>query len=182
MDNHRESTISPRLSTIFAYVLKYLAYGFLTYSVLSTFTATMIIYTTIWGSDIPFLQHLSFIIPIDIEGNASLDADDIMRAFSFLTLIFLVIIEVSKAIKGKVVPSSKEPDQEIRNPLLRGMMPTFIIITLIFVITALVLPFSDLAEGTSLFAMYGVVTLFYVMAVVSGVIYTVINNKAESNL
>lgn len=180
MDNQRESIISPALSVVFAYGLKYLAYGFLTLAVLPTFTATMIIYTTIWGSDLQFLQYLSFILPIDAEGNAHLVADDIMRVFSLLTLVILVFFEAARTIKRRLRPSrGEESGQGIRDILVKYLKPSFIIITIIFVITALILPFSDLAGDTSLTGMYGLVAFFYVMAIVSNAIYTVLNNRAE---
>ena len=186
MDDQRESIISPILCVLFAYMLKYLVYGFLTAAVLLTFSATMIIYTTVWGSNLPFLQYLSFILPIDAEGNAHLDGNDIMRVFSLLTLIIMILSEAARAIMGRLRPSSnnikKGSGRRIWNLYVRDMMIGFIVITMIFLITAFVLPFAELTWNTSLIEMYGVVGIFYLIAIISNAIFSVVNNIAEGIL
>ena len=183
MDDQRESIISPLIWVLFAYMLKYLVYGFLTVAVLSTFSATMIIYTTVWGSNLQFLQYLSFILPINAEGNAHLDINDIMRVFSLLTLIIMILSEVARAIIGRLRPSSNNSNkglvQRIWNLYVGEMMASFIVITMIFLITALVLPFAELTWDTSLIGIYGVVGIFYLIAIISNAIFTAVNNIAE---
>ena len=183
MDDQRESIISPLIWVLFAYMLKYLVYGFLTVAVLSTFSATMIIYTTVWGSNLQFLQYLSFILPINAEGNAHLDGNDIMRVFSLLTLIIMILSEVARAIIGRLRPSSNNSNkrlvQRIWNLYVREMMASSIVITMIFLITALVLPFAELTWDTSLIGIYGVVGIFYLIAIISNAIFTAVNNIAE---
>jgi len=138
---------------------------------------------TIWGSDMAFLRYLSFILPIDAQGNARLDGQDVMRVFSLLSLIALALVQAAGAIGRWLRRDAGEASRKsARSSLAPGLRVWILIISVIFGITALVLPFADLAEGTSLISMYGMTSLFYVMAIVSNTGFILLNNVADDLL
>ncbi len=169
------------------YVIKFIAYNFLTPAVLLSFAALMFTYITFVGPEIPFLQYLSFMLPIDARGNASIDENDIMKAFGLLTLVLFGLsviggwlIRLLKRSAGRIfqpdieagadenmVPASQNPFSSAKRRLIIGS----IVITIIYLVLFIAIPFARMAEGTSSLAMYPLFAVFGVIAIISNAIY-----------
>ena len=180
-------------AVVFGYIVKFMAYGFLTPVVLMTFTALLFVYITLVGPELPFLQYLSFILPIDRRGNASIDGEDIMNAFGLLTMAFFLLsliggwsIRILKRVAKRVfqpeseveegnIPSNQNPLASIKRRLIVGS----IVITIIYLVLFAVIPFARMAEGTSLLAMYLVFIVFYIVIMVSNVIHIGIDTLSD---
>ncbi len=91
MSNSNQQRTVSLFVTAFGYVVKFIACGFMTPVVLMTFAALVSSYLIIGGPEIPFLKYLSFLFPIDRRGNASINEDDIMRAYGLLTMALFVV-------------------------------------------------------------------------------------------
>ena len=90
------------------FVVKYIAYGFLTPVVLITFAALMFAYLNIVGNELPFFQYYSFLLPTRADGTAHLDENDILGFYNALTALFftylmpLSILPFSRGEAGRV--------------------------------------------------------------------------------
>ena len=177
------------------YTIKFMAYGFLTPVVLLTFAALMFAYITLVGPEVPFFQYLSPILPVDARGNASIDEDDIMKAFGFLTMTFFVLslaggwlIRVLKRVAKRIFQTESEVEAEEgnipsnQNPLSsakRRLIVGSIVITIVFLALFAVIPFARMAEGTSSLAMYLLFAVFYIIAMVSNAFYIGIDSLSD---
>ncbi len=179
------------LINLSAYGVKYLAYNFLSATVLLTFGALMTTYLTLFGPEMPWLQYLSVIIPIDGNGNALLDESHILRVFTPVALGLLAASIVGRGLKRvlKRLFRSKadvEPGEVDTRPtwgpvssakkhlLINGLM-----INVIYLVLIIVLPFAKLSEGSNLVSMYTIFIIFYLIAMVSMAIYVVIDTLSE---
>jgi hypothetical protein len=169
------------------YAIKFMAYGFLTPVVLLTFATLMFTYITLVGPELPFLQYFSFLLPIDGRGNASIDENDIMRAFGILTMAFFVISLVGgwflrmlkRAAKRLFQPTAEVGPEEgsilvNQNPLSYGkrrLIISSIVIAVFFLIVFVAIPFARMAEGTSFMTMYPVFAVFGVIALVANALH-----------
>ena len=169
------------------YVIKFIAYNFLTPVVLMTFAALMFAYITFAGPEIPFIQYISFLLPIDGRGNASIDEEDIMKAFGLLTMMFFVLSVIGGWLIRVLKHSVRrlfQPDTEAgadeniasgnQNPVSsakRRLIIGSIVIVIIFLIVFISIPFARMAEGTSSLAMYPLFAVFGVIAMISNAIY-----------
>lgn len=167
---------------VFGYAIKFVAYNFLTPVVLLSFAALMFTYITFVGPEIPFLQYVSFLLPIDGRGNASIDEDDIMKAFGALTLVFFLLSVIGgwllRILKRVFRPAEAGIDENSastnQNPIScakRRLIPGSIGIIIVFLIVFIAIPFARMAEGTSFLAMYPLFAIFGVIAMVSNAIY-----------
>ncbi len=175
-------------AVIFGYIVKFMAYGFLTPAVLMTFAALMFVYITLVGPELPFLHYLTFLLPIDGRGNASLNGNDIMNAFGLITMAFFVLSVIGgwllrvlrRAVKRISQPGSEvEEDnipsnQNVLSILKRRLIGSSIVITVIFLVVFVVIPFARMAEGTSFLGMYPIFVIFYIVAMIANVIYIVV--------
>ncbi len=178
---------------LLGYIVKFLAYGFMTPVVLMTFAALVFVYITVVGPELPFLQYLSFILPIDKRGNASLNADDIMNAFGLLTMAFFVLsvaggwfLRVLKRTVKRIFEPGSEMDEgnmsSNQNPLSiikRRLIVSVIVITVIYLVLFAVIPFARMAEGTSYLAMYPLFVVFYIVIMISNVIHIGIDTLSD---
>ncbi len=178
---------------ICGYIVKFMAYGFMTPVVLMTFAALVFVYITLVGPELPFLQYLSFILPIDKRGNASLNGDDIMNAFGLLTMAFFVIsvaggwlLRLLKRVAQRIFQPGSEVEEgntySNQNPLSiikRRLIVSIIVITVIYLVLFAVIPFARMAEGTSYLAMYPLFVVFYIVIMISNVIHIGIDTLSD---
>ncbi len=180
------------LTAVFGYVIKFMAYGFLTPVVLMTFAALLFVYITLVGPELPFLRYVSFLLPIDGRGNATINGNDIMNAFGLITMLFFVLsviggwlLRVLKRVARRVVqPGSGVGIEEgsifsNQNPLTslkRRLIAGSIVITVIYLVLFAVIPFARMAEGTSSGTMYVVFVIFYIAAMISNAVYVGIDS------
>lgn len=169
------------------YVVKYIAYNFLTPVILLTFAALMFVYITLVGPEIPFFQYLSFILPLDRRGNASINEDDIMKAFGLLTMAFFLLsvlggwlLRVLKRAARRIFQPESEVNADEgsistnQNPLVSlkwRLIISSIVITAIYLILFVVIPFARMAEGTSFMTLYPIFAVFYVIVMISNAMY-----------
>lgn len=130
----------------------------------------------------PFLDAFSFVLPIDAEGNANLDENDIMRAFFIVTLVISGLAEIARVFGRRLRPDEVASRVTACGSVLRGLKLPLILITIFFGAAMLVLPFANRAEGTSQFAFYAIVLFFYFASIVSTIIYRVAVNISDSLL
>jgi hypothetical protein len=180
-------------AVVFGYIVKFMAYGFLTPVVLMTFAALVFVYITLAGPELPFLQYLSFMLPIDGRGNASIDGNDIMNAFGLLTMTFFVLsliggwlIRILKRVAKRVFEPGSEVDGgnifSNQNPLAsikRRLIVSSIVITIIYLVLFAVIPLARMAEGTSFLAMYPLFVVFYIVIMVANAIYIGIDTLSD---
>jgi hypothetical protein len=168
------------------YAIKFIAYNFLTPAVLLSFAALMFTYITLVGPEVPFLRYVSFLLPIDARGNASIDENDIMKAFGLLTLAFFLLSVIGgwlvRILKRILRPDEAGTDESgasaNQNPVARAkrrLLVGSLAIVIIFGIVFVAIPFARMAEGSSFMAMYPLFAVFGVIAIVSNAIYIVID-------
>ena len=194
----RTPAFSAALAGFFGFLLKYSAYNFLTGVVLLCFTALAFAYITFIGPRVSFLKYLAFLLPVDSQGTATLGASDILRVFSLLSLIFMILSITGKPLmRGlrRIISPAPPADgvdhsapantRSIRQWIRAGTR-RFIIgcaaITLFFLAAFIAVPHAKLAEGTSPSAMFSLFGLFYLLALVSNGIYLLIDVVSDGLL
>lgn len=172
---------------VLGYVMKFIACSVLTAAVLMTFAALLTTYIITVGPEMPFLQYLSFILPIDPRGNASINEDDIMRVYGVFAMV-LFVLSVAGGWLVRVLKQTVErifrPDIEVEanadnvpssgnlfSSVKRRLLVSSIVITTIYLVLFSAIPSAHMAEGTSAVTMYTVFIAFYVIAMVSNAIY-----------
>ncbi|HMB25330.1 MAG: hypothetical protein ACM33V_08615 [Chloroflexota bacterium] len=181
-------------AVVFGYIVKFVAYSALTAAVLMTFAALVAAYIIIMGPEVPFLQHLSFILPTDARGNITIDEDDIMQVYGILSMILFVlsvaggwlvrilkraIRQMSHPDEGEAQPENILPNQNPFSSGKRRIIGGSLVITLIYLVFFVVIPFARMAQGASHMGMYLVCVVFYIVALVSNAIYTVVDSLSE---
>ena len=194
----RTPAFSAALAGFFGFLLKYSAYNFLTGVVLLCFTALAFAYITFIGPRVSFLKYLAFLLPVDSQGTATLGASDILRVFSILSLIFMILAITGTTLMSglrKVISPAHPADgadnsgpantRSIRQ-LIRAGTRRFIIgcaaITLFFLAAFIAIPYARLAEGTSPVAMFALFGFFYLLALVSSGVYILIDVVSDGLL
>ncbi len=175
------------IAAAFGYLIKFMAYGFLTPVVLMTFAALVFVYITLVGPELPFLKYVSFLLPVDRRGNASINGDDIMNAFGIITMTLFLLSVIGgwlwRTLKRIVRPESEEGNSAVnQNPLSsikRRLIGTSIVITLIYLILFAVIPLARMAEGESSLGLYPVFIVFYIVIMVSNVIHIGIDTLSD---
>ncbi len=179
-------------------LVKYIAYNFFTPVVLLTFAAVATAYIMVAGPQVPFLQYVSFLLPIDRSGNANIDGSDVLRLYNGLTGIFFVLSLIGSGAMWLLrrVRSQMLPGEPGAQPLPQGSSPTrywlsvlkgrlvigSLVISMIYLVLFLVLPAARLSEGTSLGTMYVICVVFYGIALVSNAIYVGIDTLSNGVL
>ena len=182
----------------FGYLVKYFAYNFLTPVVLITFAALMFVYITLVGPEIPFYKYISFLFPNDYRGNATIDEEDIMRAFNLLTFVFFIfsivggwLLRLFKRAKEQMLGSEEQIQAAgAAVPASRSWLATikrrFIInslaITVVYLVVFIAIPLAGFSEGTSPWQPYLIFIVFYVIAMVSDTIYIGIDSLSNAML
>ena len=166
MEKAERLKVPPILGIILAYVMKYLANGLLAFTILSTFGALMIGYISIIGEDMPFLRYIDFLLPLDDTGSGTLHGGDILRVFSYLATITFGLSEAFRAIKRLLFPNARTTgDVTFTMALKRSVLISLLIITIIFALAAIAMPFAPLSENTTPLEMYIVLGAFYATAI-----------------
>jgi hypothetical protein len=191
----RESAIKTIIAGLSGFLVKYMAYGFMTAVVLLTFAALMFDYITIRGPGVPFVRYISFLLPIDPRGNATLDEGDVMQAYALLTAILLALslmgkglIWIFKRATGGLFSRDEERGPSAQNNSViasvfrtawRQFLFSFAIISLPFLVAFFVIPIAPLADPGELVPMYVIFGLFYVIAVAANAITVAIDSIAN---
>lgn len=178
------------LVAVCGYIIKFIAYNFLTPVVLLSFAALMFTYITLVGPEVPFLRYFSSLLPIAGRGNASINEDDIMKAFGLLTMAFFLLSVIGgwlvRVLKRVFQPAEIGPDEKnasaSQNPVSstrRRLILGSLVIVIIFLIVFVSIPFARMAEGTSFLAMYPLFAVFGVIAIVSNAIYIGVDSLSD---
>ena len=192
---HQTNTFLAAAAGIFGYVLKYAGYNFLTFVVLVCFGMLVFAYLTLFGPQVPSLKILSPLLPVDANGNTSLSASDILRAYSVLSLVFMFLGIAAKGlltglrrliqrIRGggsMEAPSgmgARTVRQYLRADLWRVMI-SCVVITLIFLAACAGVPFAKMAAGASPVALLGVLGVFYGISLVFNLMYVLIDEFSD---
>jgi hypothetical protein len=169
----------------FGYLIKFMAYGFLTPVVLMTFAALVFTYITLAGPELPFLRQLAFLPSIDWRGNATITGEDIMNAFGLLTAVLFILSVLGGwafRLLKRTVRRVLRPEEDVneveapanQNPLSslkRRLIGSSLVITVIYLVLFAVIPFARMAEGSSFLGMYAVFIVFYIVILISNAIY-----------
>lgn len=182
------------LVAVLGYAIKFIAYNFLTPVILLSFAALMFAYITLVGPEMPFLRYLSFLLPVSGRGNASINEEDIMKVYGFLTMALFVLSvaggwlirvltrAVKRAFQSELEGGAADSVPVSQNLLSSGkrrLLISNIAIAIIYLIVFAVIPFARMAEGTNFLAMYPLFVVFGVIAVVSNAIYIGIDSLSE---
>ena len=168
---------------VLAYVLRYLAAGFLTAAVLTTLTLLIVLYVAVWGPEMEFLSILSPFLPIDAQGNARISGDDIMRAFSIMSLIMMGVAAALKAMIRKLgLHSENRDDNQTRGRFMHGLGIPLIFITIVYAGSTLAMLLTGAARGPSEGGILSIMALTYGIAMVSSLIYKAIDAFSQGIL
>jgi hypothetical protein len=172
---------------VFGYLAKYSAYNFLTFVILLCFGGLAFAYLTFFGTKIPFWSSVSSLIPFDASGNATIGASDILWVYLLVSLIFMLLGIAAKALwtgmrravqrmrgSGPVdtsTPKNPQPLRQYLRAVLKRIIISCAVITLIFLAAFAAIPSAKMAEGSSHAAFFGIIGFFYVMAMLLNCVY-----------
>jgi hypothetical protein len=192
---NRIPTFPVVIAGVFGYLTKYSAYNFLTFVILLCFGGLAFAYITFFGPTIPFWSLLSPLIPMDASGNASIGASDILRAYSLVSLFFMVLGIAAKALvtgvkrviqrmrgSEEVETASPTNRRGIRRYLRAGLWRITIsctVITVIFLAAFAAVPSAKMAEGSSPVALLGIFGIFYLIAMCCNGAYILIDGFSD---
>lgn len=179
------------------FMLKYMAYNFLTPVVLLTFAVLVVAQIALVGPEIPFYEYFSALLPDRLEAeNIHIDETDIMTVYNLVTLVIFVLSITGKWLIRLLVRAYKrvfQPEFDVQpgadnapaSPslvarLVRRLLINSLVITAVhgFAFIAVpVLPMSDGSGPASTLLVFGV---FYVIAMIANAIYVVIDSFSDS--
>jgi hypothetical protein len=147
-------------------------------------------YLVFFGSEIPILEHLSDILPVDLSGNITLDETDVMRIYTMITMGLMMLSLMGKGLLWGLKqlikkPSGTETEEETNKESqlaltfkagVRRLVISTMVITIASVVLFIALRSADLAEGASLLDSFLVPMFFYVLAMVMNVIHVVLDS------
>lgn len=175
MNDQQNFPLPPILWAVFGFGLRYFSYNFLVFAVLPTFFAVVVILLPV----LPFLESIAFLLPDDITVEINWDETDIMRIYGMLTMITFILSELIRAIIRKVQQARGVQLQERQYiPLLRLLFIKSLIISVIFVTAMVVFPLMDTAEDVSMASFFWIFAIFYAVAMVSNLIFTILDRLA----
>jgi hypothetical protein len=194
-ENLKENTVDDKANPVWAFVvglfglmLKFAACDILTIPVALTFGAAMIAYLITFGPEIPILQYLSDVLPIDSSGSITLDKTDVMRIYTLVTGGLLVLSLLGKGLLWglrQLIKKKSRSEVKRRRPIqnavvigVRRFVVSTVVITAINLTLFIALPFAN-NEGTSLLVMYLVAGPFYVVAVLMNTIYIMLDSYSD---
>jgi hypothetical protein len=191
----QNNTFLAAAAGVFGYGLKFAGYNFLTFVVLLCFGIMVFAYLTLVGPQVPSLKILSPLLPIDASGNTSLDASDILRVYSILSLVFMFLGIAAKGVLaglrriiqrlrggGSAEPSSATNSRSLRQTLRADLWRIILssgLITLIFLAACAGIPSAKMAEGASRLGLLGVLGVFYGIALVMNFFYVLIDEFSD---
>jgi hypothetical protein len=191
-----KNPLMPFITGGLGYLVKYIAYGFLTPVILLTFSAFVFDYIAIQGPELPFLQYFTSILPINSGGTMHLNTDDIMLGYGSLTTALFLLSIIGKGLmrilgylKERTFPSDAKNDSDgeevlsgqtlLSHTIKRRLIISSIVITAVFAVSIIVIPFAPLAKGESKLTWYVIFIVFYVIALIFNAIYTGIDSLSD---
>ena len=155
------------------YLVRLVAFGFLTWTVVATFCLLVMSYVAIWGSKVPFMKYILS------DGDGNIEVSEIMYAYGVLTIILMIITETVRAILKFVRRTTdREPEKVNRRTYFYEHISQVKLITVIFLFTVLAVFSGGMINGSS-FEKIGVSMFFYIIAVVNSKIFMIIDNFAD---
>lgn len=189
------SSLAYFIKVALAYLIRWIAYNIFTATILTVFSALVFIYITMIGPEMPFLQYISFLIPNSSRQGITLDERDILRLYGTLATILFVLSIIGRKLREvlkRLLQHSAQPEQEdmvegeaihpLRSVLLyskRRLITSSLVITFVYLVSFIAIPFANMAEGESPFLLYLVFAVFYIIAMVSNTLYIGIDSLAN---
>ena len=177
------------------YVLKFISYSFLTAVVLIGFTGLVFIYINVVGTDMSVLKYFGFLLPLDANGSGSITEKDIMRVYGVLSMgLFGVSVLCDwlkrwiKRSRAGSEPANMEVNVEgegVQAPrrrlpnILKRILISSVLITLIYVAVFVVIPSAPMATGENPLLLYPIMIVFLIIALIANVIFIGIDTAAN---
>ncbi|HNZ12176.1 MAG TPA: hypothetical protein PKL11_00870 [Anaerolineaceae bacterium] len=177
------------------YVLKFISYSFLTAVVLIGFTGLVFIYINVVGTDMSVLKYFGFLLPLDANGSGSITEKDIMRVYGVLSMGLFGVsvlwdwlkrwikrsragsepanVEVNVEGEGVQAPRRRLPN------VLKRILISSVLITLIYVAVFVVIPSAPMATGENPLLLYPIMIIFLIIALIANVIFIGIDTAAN---
>ncbi|HOD04845.1 MAG TPA: hypothetical protein PKH92_07340 [Anaerolineaceae bacterium] len=177
------------------YVLKFISYSFLTAVVLIGFTGLVFIYINVVGTDMSVLKYFGFLLPLDANGSGSITEKDIMRVYGVLSMGLFGVsvlwdwlkrwikrsragsepanVEVNVDGEGVQAPRRRLPN------ILKRILISSVLITLIYVAVFVVIPSAPMATGENPLLLYPIMIIFLIIALIANVIFIGIDTAAN---
>lgn len=192
----KKNTLVRNTAGIISYVINYVAYGFLTPVILLTLAAIVFSYTTITGPEVPFLHHFNSMMPVNSGKSINLNGDDIMHGFYMMTTALFILSLIGSQVKrflrsrkkrrsldseelswqNETLPNRAKFSRSINK---RRLLITSIVLTAIFAVSIIMIPFARLAEGESKVTWYVIFAILWVIVLISNGIYVVIRSMSD---
>jgi len=197
-----EETMSQNQSRVTAimliglgYILKFISYSFLTAVVLIGFTGLVFIYINVVGTDMSVFKYFGFLLPLDANGSGSITEKDIMRVYGVLSMGLFGVsvlwdwlkrwikrsragsepanVEVNVDGEGVQAPRRRLPN------ILKRILISSVLITLIYVAVFVVIPSAPMATGENPLLLYPIMIIFLIIALIANVIFIGIDTAAN---
>jgi hypothetical protein len=175
LQNQTNSGLAKISLLIQTYFIKYIAYSALTFAVGSILSIILVILITISGPNLsfPFLKYFSFLVPVINQESFSLNLDDIMKIYLYLTLILIIIIEIAKYLLKKIF------NLKITISFAKELIINAAIITIVYLIAILIIPQMKIAAGQDRNGFYLIFIIFYFVALITSSIYLTLNKITD---
>ena len=177
------------------YILKFISYSFLTAVVLIGFTGLVFIYINVVGTDMSVFKYFGFLLPLDANGSGSITEKDIMRVYGVLSMGLFGVsvlwdwlkrwikrsragsepanVEVNVDGEGVQAPRRRLPN------MLKRILISSVLITLIYVAVFVVIPSAPMATGENPLLLYPIMIIFLIIALIANVIFIGIDTAAN---
>ena len=177
------------------YILKFISYSFLTAVVLIGFTGLVFIYINVVGTDMSVFKYFGFLLPLDANGSGSITEKDIMRVYGVLSMGLFGVsvlwdwlkrwikrsragsepanVEVNVDGEGVQAPRRRLPN------ILKRILISSVLITLIYVAVFVVIPSAPMATGENPLLLYPIMIIFLIIALIANVIFIGIDTAAN---
>jgi len=190
-----QSRVTAIMLIVSGYVLKFISYSFLTAVVLIGFTGLVFIYINVVGTDMSVLKYFGFLLPLDANGSGSITEKDIMRVYGVLSMGLFgvsVLWELAKRWIKRSRAGSEPANADIhvegegvqalrrRLPnILKRILISSALITLIYVAVFVVIPSAPMATGENPLMLYPIMIVFLIIALIANVIFIGIDTAAN---
>jgi len=167
----------------------------LTAVVLIGFTGLVFIYINVVGTDMSVLKYFGFLLPLDANGSGSITEKDIMRVYGVLSMgLFGVSVLCDwlkrwiKRSRAGSEPANMEVNVEgegVQAPrrrlpnILKRILISSVLITLIYVAVFVVIPSAPMATGENPLLLYPIMIVFLIIALIANVIFIGIDTAAN---
>lgn len=178
-----------------AYLIRWVAYNIFTATILTVFSALVFIYITVIGPEVPFLQHIAFLIPNNSRQGVTLDENDILRLYSTLATILFVLSIIGRKLREALerrrkhstpIEQEEASDGDVVHPLRsvfqytkRRFITSSLVITFVYLVAFIVIPSARMAAGENAMTLYPIFVIFYIIAMISNTLYIGIDSLAN---